>query len=143
MFFTDINYITVIIAAAVSIGLGFLWYSPVLFGKRWMKEMDFTPEGLEELKKTNSAKGMARTYTLTSAFALVTAFVIAALLNSLIVASLGGLILLAILLWLAFSMPVLANQVFYGGDSLVLFAINSGYQLAAILLSTLIIGIFG
>jgi hypothetical protein len=144
MFFKNISFLTVVIAAIVSIGLGFLWYSPVLFGKKWMKEMGYTPEFVEEQKKkTGGQKGMSKTYAVMTLFTLVTAYIVAALLNSLIITNFGGLIYLAVLVWLAFSMPVALNYVLYGKDTKTLFAINTGYQLVSLVLMTVIIGIFG
>ena len=124
-------------------GLGFAWYSPIMFGARWMREMNYTPEGLERLKNSNTPKGMARTYSLSTLMTLITAFVLSALLNSLIITSISGLFLMAFLMWLAFSMPVAANYVMFGKDSLMLFAINTGYQLLCLVLMVLIIGFFG
>lgn len=135
MFFENISYLTVVIAAVVGIGVGFLWYSPIAFGKQFMKETGMTAE--------KGQKGMGKTYALMTLFTLVTAYVTAALLNSLVIVGFGGLIVLAFLLWLAFSMPVALNHVLFGKDSYTLFAINTGYQLVYMVLMTLIIGIFG
>ncbi len=144
MFFENISYLTVIIAAVVSMGLGFVWYSPVAFFKPWAKQMGYTPEFIEaERKRTGGQKGMIKTYIVLAVFSIVTAFIIAGLLNSLIVTGFGQLILVAFLLWLAFSMPVSLNNVLFGKDKIGLFAINTGYHLVSLILSTLIIGIFG
>jgi hypothetical protein len=144
MFFENISYLTVIIAAIVSMGLGFVWYSPVAFFKPWAKQMGYTPEVIEaERQKTGGQKGMIKTYLILALFSIVTAFVIAALLNSLIVTGFSQLILVAFLMWLAFSMPVSLNNVLFGKDTIILFAINTGFHLVSLVLSTLIIGIFG
>ena len=45
-----INIWAVIVASVVFWVLGAVWYSPVLFGKRWQKELGFTDE---YLKKAN------------------------------------------------------------------------------------------
>jgi hypothetical protein len=143
MFFENINYWTIFVSAILSIGLGFLWYSPILFGKLWMKEMDMTPEKIEEYKKNNGTKPMVKNYALSTVFALVTAFVIAGLLNSLIITSFSGLFLLAFLLWLAFTLPVAASEVMYGKGTLVICAISSGYYLLCTILTSFVIGIWG
>jgi FtsH-binding integral membrane protein len=144
MFFQNVSFLTVVIAAIVSIGLGFLWYSPILFGRKWMKEMGYTPETIEEhKKKTGGQKGMAKTYAVMALFTLVTAYIVAALLNSLLVTGFAGLILVAVSVWLAFSMPVALNNVLFGKETKSLFAINMGFQLASLVLMALIIGIFG
>jgi len=40
----EINYLAVIVAAVAYFVIGALWYSPVLFGKTWMKGIGKTPE---------------------------------------------------------------------------------------------------
>ena len=39
---TAVNYMTVLAAAVASMAVGLLWYSPLLFGKPWMKLMGLT-----------------------------------------------------------------------------------------------------
>jgi hypothetical protein len=140
MFFQNISLLTVVVAAIVSMGLGFVWYSQFIFGKRWIKETGNTEEFL---KNTTSKKGMIRTYAVGTALSLITAYVVAVVLNSIVFVSLGGMLTVAFVLWLGFSFPVMVNAVLYGKDSIVLLAINSGYQLTSLVLTVLIIGIFG
>lgn len=45
---SNINYLAVGIAAVAAFGLGALWYSPVLFGKRWQHNLGFTDESLQQ-----------------------------------------------------------------------------------------------
>ena len=45
--FSNINWLSVIVAAVSSFMVGGLWYGP-LFGKVWMKEFGFTEEQLAE-----------------------------------------------------------------------------------------------
>lgn len=143
MFFLNINYLVVFIAAIISVGLGFLWYSPIMFSKLWIKEIGYGAEKMAEMKKKNDRRKMSRDYGLTGAASLITALVVAALLNSLVITSFGGLIWLAVLLWLALSMPVSLYASLYGKDSWIMSAINSGYYLVSLVVMTLIIGIFG
>lgn len=49
-----LNYVSVLVVAAVGFILGWLWYT-VLFGKAWVAEMKITPEQIEAAK----GKGMA------------------------------------------------------------------------------------
>lgn len=48
MDFSNINYLAAGVAALASFALGALWYSPVLFGKTWQKDLGFTGEYLKE-----------------------------------------------------------------------------------------------
>jgi hypothetical protein len=48
MDFSSINYLAVLVAAVAAFGLGALWYSPILFGKAWQKELGFSDEYLQQ-----------------------------------------------------------------------------------------------
>jgi hypothetical protein len=143
MYFGDLNYIVPIIAAIVSMGLGFLWYSPFVFGKRFMKETGMTQESVDEYMKNGGKQKMAKTYAVTFIFSVVTAIIISGLIYSLLIVGLWGYIFLAFLLWLGFSFPVALNHVFFGKDSFTLMAITSGYQLVSIVITVLLVGMFG
>ncbi len=49
----SVNWIAVFVAAISSFVLGSLWYSPLLFSKRWQKEVDLNDE---KIKQANMAK---------------------------------------------------------------------------------------
>ena len=44
-----INYVAVGVAAVVTIVIGALWYSPLLFGGLWAKAHGFSEERLKEM----------------------------------------------------------------------------------------------
>jgi hypothetical protein len=52
MVYPYINVWAVLVSTVAFWALGALWYSPVLFGKRWQKEVGFKEE---EINKTNMA----------------------------------------------------------------------------------------
>ena len=70
----DINYLAVLVVAAVAFGLGALWYSPVLFAKPWMAAIGKTAE---EIKVESEGKSMPLIYGQTFLAWLLTAFVMA------------------------------------------------------------------
>ncbi len=49
----SINYLAVLVSAVAVFGLGSLWYTPILFGNVWLKEVGITPD---EAEKSNMAK---------------------------------------------------------------------------------------
>lgn len=51
MDFSKINYLAVLVAALSTFLLGGLWYSPMLFGKPWMKANNFTEADLQSFSK--------------------------------------------------------------------------------------------
>lgn len=48
---SNINYLAVIAAALSTFLLGGLWYSPLLFGKAWMRANNFSDEDLQTFSK--------------------------------------------------------------------------------------------
>ena len=141
MFFEGISYIAAIIATVVSTALGFVWYSPYLFGNRWIKEMGTTFDAIKERNMTK--KGMAFVHSLGFIGTLLTAIILAAFFNTAFVVGISGLFLAGSLVWLGFMAPIMVNEVIYGGKSWMLFSINAGYQLVSLLIMSFIIGIFG
>ena len=51
MDFSTINYLAVLVAALSTFILGGLWYSPMLFGKAWMRVNNFTDDDLQTFSK--------------------------------------------------------------------------------------------
>lgn len=64
---STINWLAVVAATLAFYALGALWYSPLLFVKAWMKELNITKD---DAKKVNMAKIMSLTLILT--FIMVT-----------------------------------------------------------------------
>ncbi|MBI2641813.1 DUF1761 domain-containing protein, partial [Candidatus Roizmanbacteria bacterium] len=67
-----VNYVSIVVASVVAMVVGFLWYSPMLFEKQWMKE-----SGVKEnnMKKEEAKKG----YLIMFVASLVMAYVLAQL----------------------------------------------------------------
>src|SRR5687768_9611467 len=51
MDFAKINYLAVLVAALSTFILGGLWYSPMLFGKAWMRANNLTDADLQTFSK--------------------------------------------------------------------------------------------
>ena len=45
--FSDINWLSVIVATISAFAIGSLWYSPVLFSKIWQKEVKLSDEDMK------------------------------------------------------------------------------------------------
>jgi hypothetical protein len=56
----EINYLAVLVAALVSMVIGGLWYSPLLFGNIWMKLSGITQKDVEKAKKQGMMKSMGK-----------------------------------------------------------------------------------
>lgn len=64
---SNINWLAVLVSTLLFYGIGAVWYSPVLFGKIWMKEINMAPDAG---KKVNMARLM--TFTFILSFIMVT-----------------------------------------------------------------------
>ena len=51
MDFSTINFFAVFVAALSTFLLGGLWYSPMLFGKAWMRANNFSDDDLQKFSK--------------------------------------------------------------------------------------------
>jgi hypothetical protein len=127
----QINYLAVLVAALSGFVIGFLWYSPFLFGNIWMKEAGLTEE---KLKQTN----LAKTFGLSFLLSLIVSFNLAAFLGTesdltwgLIAGGLAGIG------WVAASLGILY---LFERRSLALFLINAGYQAVTYIVAGGIIG---
>ena len=135
---TVVNYTAVLAAAAASMAIGFLWYSPLLFGKQWMKLAGLTEKKLEEAKK----KGMVKAYGAMTLGALVSAFVLAHFINfAAAYTPLDGA-LVGFWLWLGFVVPTMAGDVLFGGKPFKLYLINVGHTLVGLLVAGAILAVW-
>jgi ABC-type multidrug transport system permease subunit len=135
----QVNYVAVLFAVVASMVVGFAWYSPVLFGKQWMKLMGLTKENMESAKKE-----MGKMYGISFVITIVTAFVLTHVMamseNFFHYPRLQTGLISAFWMWLGFVMPVQVTDVLFGGRKWNLFAINTGYQLASLLAMGAVLG---
>lgn len=136
----EVNYVAVLIAAAASMAVGFVWYSPVLFAKQWIKLTG------NDMKPANNAE-MAKTYGLTFVLALVTAYVLFHIftlsMSFFNYSNLTTGLTSAFWIWLGFIMPVQAGDVLFNKQKWQLFGINTGYRLVSLLVMGVVIGLLG
>jgi hypothetical protein len=117
--FARVNWIAVVLGAAFSMLLGFLWYGP-LFGRLWLRSIG---------KKEEELSGSAGMYVFAFLGALVSAYVLAVLVGALgITVWWRGAVLGAVVSVGIGSMAALVNGIFHriSGIAWLLFAL---YQL--------------
>ncbi len=124
-----INYIAVVVAAVVAHFLGALWYSPALFGKKWMELNGFTKQRIEDMKK----KGMAKSYFVSFIASLVTSYVLANAIVHSGAAKMSCGLFLSFWCWLGFVAPVMLGGVLWEGKPFTLFGINVTHYLVSLL----------
>ncbi len=127
-----VNYLAVLVAAIVSMVIGFLWYGP-LFGKPWMREMGMSKEKMDAAMK----KDMGKSYGLMFVGSLVMSYVLAHATifagTYLGVTGVSAGLMSGLWNWLGFVAPVTLGSVLWEGKSWKLWFLNNGYYLVTLL----------
>ena len=127
-------YLAVLIAGVVSMAIGSLWYSPILFGKHWMNLSGICAGKMEKAK----ADGVGHLYAL----ALLNAFLMAgAVFYVLKLASYPTLskdLEVAFVLWMGFVATTLFSSVIWEKKPVALYLINAGNYLVTIFSSAIV-----
>lgn len=134
MLFLPVNIWAVIVSAVVSMALGFLWYSPIMFGKAWMKLSKVDPQ---KVKQAN--KNMPKLYSIMFVATLVTVYVLAQLIDLTLASTTLDGVELAALVWAGFVAATGVSMMLFEGKSWKLFFINTGFTLVSLLLSGVIL----
>lgn len=136
-----IEYGAVVVAAILSMVIGFVWYGP-LFGKVWSELMGWgpmTPEKMKEMqKKARPAYAITFVASLVMAYVLAHTYVFASSYTN-TVGLVGGL-MAGFWSWLGFIMPVTLGSVLWDGKPWKLWFINAGYWLVLLLVMGAVIG---
>ena len=130
----DINLLSVLIAAVAAMAVGFLWYSPFLFGKVWMDLMGYSEEVAAQKKK-----GMPVKYFVSFLTSLLSGYVLACLIYLTAAETYVDALILGVLIWLGFIATTLLGGVLWHGKPLKLYFITAGYYLAVFLAMSAII----
>ena len=133
-----IKYPAVIVATLVHYILGGLWYSPLLFGNKFIQLINWTPEQLRQVESQSHTKE----FVLAFVMSLVLVYVLAHFVNYTKATSALGGIQTAFWIWLGFVVTTQAPTVIFEGRSFGLFAINVAYQLVGCALAGAILAIW-
>src|SRR6516225_8636059 len=111
--------------------VGFVWYSPVLFAKPWTREMGYDLNDKAKMAEMRKHAGPA--YAGSFVAALIAAFTLALILHGMRAESLHFGLTASFHIWLGFVATVQFTGALFARQSMKLFAINTGYQLACYL----------
>lgn len=136
--FVDVNLIAVLVAGVASTAIGMLWYSRALFGRAWKSAMSGTPETTETKKKESVVAPLLVSF----ACALITAYILGILLQSLYIVTALDAAFLGFLVWLGFVVTTILTTAMFEKKPKTLFLINSGHQLAILLASAVILALW-
>jgi hypothetical protein len=129
-----VNYLAVLVAAVAVFVLGWLWYSPLLFFKPWMRLRGLDPEAAMKNAKMPGGK-----LVIEFARCFVLAFVIARLMGLLGVTSWLIAIHSGFMLWIGFPLILLTGSVLWDNVPWKVAAIHAGDWLVKLLVIPLIV----
>jgi len=135
----DINTGAVLMAAAVHMAIGFVWYSPVFFGKAWISLMGFnvdTPEG--KVAWEERQKSMSKTWILTVLGAFIMAYALAYFMGMFFVETVMDALQVGFIAWLGFIATTSFINTLFTGKSKKLWAIDTCYSLVSMLIMSVI-----
>jgi hypothetical protein len=127
----SLNWLAILVAAISTMIVGFLWYSPLLFAKPWMREMGYDPNDKAKTDEMKKSAGPAYAGSLVAS--LLSAFTLALILHGLRAEDLHFGIMASFHIWLGFVATVQFTGALFMKQSMKLFAINTGYQLVCYL----------
>ncbi|HTD64715.1 MAG TPA: DUF1761 domain-containing protein [Verrucomicrobiae bacterium] len=116
-----VNYLAVVVAAVVALVIGFIWYSPRVFGTRWMAYLGTTQPQLGNPGPTGMLVGVVAS--------LLNAWVLALLALNLGGKSVTDGVLLGVLAWLGFMATITAAQISFEKKSWGLWVLNNAHNL--------------
>lgn len=127
MRFMGVNVWAVLVSALATMVVGFVWYSPLLFARRWTILMGYDPDDKAKLAEMQKSAGPS--YMLS----LIASVLSAAVLGKIIAIAtihtpLYG-IKMGLAVWLGFVTTVQLTNALFMRQPAKLYAINTGYQL--------------
>jgi hypothetical protein len=140
--FPTINYLAVLVAGIVIFVLGGLWYSPVLFAKRWIALQGRTEE---QMRAQAAAANMPVMYVSAFICGLVTAWAMAMILAhvaSSMNLNAGRGALVGFMCWLGFAATTSYATALFSGKPKQLWLIDSSYNLVSFVLAGIILAVW-
>jgi hypothetical protein len=130
-----INYPAVVVSAIVKFALGALWYSPALFANQWMQYTGVTQTMMNE-------SNMALIFGGSFVLYLVQAYILARVVHDTNSRAAKDGVQTGFLVWLGFMATLLMQGALYERKSIVLWAINAGYELLSLMVMGLILAVW-
>ena len=122
----DINWWAVLVATAVNMVVGAIWYSKILFAKDWSKLTG---------RKMNEMGDGSTSYVITTVGAFVQNFIFAYVVGWSAVTTAAKGAYLGILLWIAFVAVTQGVNTVFANSRKKLWAINTGYFLVVLIIN--------
>ena len=135
----NVNYLAVFVAAIASFVLGWIWHSPFMFGKMWMKLNNIDKKKIDEQKNNNKmGTQLFFQFVATVLMAYVLSYFIGYANAS---TAIDGAIV-GIWLWVGFVATTMIGMVLWENKPFKLFLINAGHVLAGLIVMGAILAVW-
>ena len=137
-----VNWLAILVAGIVIFMLGGLWYSPVLFAKKWIALQNKTEEQMKaEAAGANMPLMYASAFLTGLIIAWTMAMVFAHIANDIEMNAAHGA-LFGALLWLGFAATTSYATALFSGKPRQLWLIDSAYNLVSFVLAGIILAVW-
>ena len=133
-----IKYPAVIVATLIHFLLGGLWYSPLLFGNKFLQIINWSPETIRQMENQSHAKELIVAFVTS----LVLVYILAHFVQYTKATSAAAGLQTAFWLWLGFIVTTNSATVLFEQRPFGLFLINMGYQFVGCALAAIILAIW-
>jgi hypothetical protein len=131
-----VNYLAVLVSAIAIFLLGGLWYSPVMFAKRWAALQNRTAE---EMKAAGASPAM---FVQVFLCGFVTAWALEVVLNHFMILTIPKGIGVGVVCWLGFAAATSYGTALFSAKPKALWIIDSGYNLVSIVVASVILTVW-
>jgi len=132
-----VNNIAVLVAAIVVFVLGWLWYSPLLFYKPWMRA-----RGMDPAVAMAGAKMPTGKLVIELVRCLVLAYIVAHFVAALGITNWMGAVHFGIFLWIGFPVVLLVGSILWENTPVKVAAIHAGDWLVKLLVIPIIVSVW-
>ncbi len=135
-FIGAVNWLAVIVCAALSMVIGFIWYGP-LFSKPWAILTGWTSEKSAALPKSK----LVTSYVMAFIAAFVISSVLAIVLLAVKANGIADGIITAIVLWVGFTGATIGVNMTFERRPLSLFGIEAGFHLLTLIIYSIVLSV--
>lgn len=133
---TNINILAVLASSLAAMVIGYAWYSPLLFGRIWIRASGRDTNDKEQMAKM--MKDTGKMYGKMFLANLVNMVVLGIFLRSLAVLTIVDSLLVAFVIWIGFMATMKYGDTLFAGQNKTMALIDVIYQLVTILASATI-----
>ena len=133
----SVNFPAIVVAAIAAFALGEVWYGRLMFRERWIAVNGWTAADIAAMRK-----GKVPTVAITFGCWLAMATALGILSQRIGINSAWGELKLALVCWAGFAVSVGLRRHMYSARRPAVFVIETGYQLASLVIMGLVIGVW-